>query len=236
MSAPSPRRWTALALIATAQFIVIMDTSIIGVALPRIQEDLGFTQENLSWVFNAYVVAFGGLLLLIGSFAARIAPEIWVELTGRALQGAGTALIAPSALTLLMMLFGHDPRNSPKPSPCTAPPPRPAAPPESSLGGVITRYLSWPWVFSINIPLAVIALLANTPLMPATPTQRGTIDITGAPSPSRPTRRSRCSIRTGPSCGRKPPAARSACSTRSPSRRPARTRSCSTRARRSPAR
>src|SRR6476469_4714431 len=66
MSAPSPRRWTALALIAMAQFIVIMDTSIIGVALPRIQEDLGFSQESLSWVFNAYVVAFGGLLLLGG--------------------------------------------------------------------------------------------------------------------------------------------------------------------------
>lgn len=60
------RRWWALTLIATAQFMVIMDTSIIGVALPRIQTDLGFSQENLSWVFNAYVVAFGGLLMLGG--------------------------------------------------------------------------------------------------------------------------------------------------------------------------
>ncbi|WP_030482315.1 MFS transporter, partial [Lentzea albidocapillata] len=63
------RRWWALALIAAAQFMVIMDTSIIGVALPRIQEDLGFSQENLSWVFNAYVVAFGGLLLLGGKLS-----------------------------------------------------------------------------------------------------------------------------------------------------------------------
>ena len=61
-----PRRWSALAVIALAQFIVIMDTSIIGVALPEIQADLGFSPENLSWVFNAYVVAFGGLLLLGG--------------------------------------------------------------------------------------------------------------------------------------------------------------------------
>ncbi|MBA2469423.1 MAG: MFS transporter, partial [Chloroflexia bacterium] len=65
-SASDSRRWFALALIAAAQFMVIMDTSIIGVALPRMQADLGFSQENLSWVFNAYVVAFGGLLLLGG--------------------------------------------------------------------------------------------------------------------------------------------------------------------------
>src|SRR4028118_797915 len=63
---PSSRRWLALALIAAAQFMVIMDTSIIGVALPKMQADLGFSPGNLSWVFNAYVVAFGGLLLLGG--------------------------------------------------------------------------------------------------------------------------------------------------------------------------
>ena len=62
----SSRRWLALGLIAAAQFMVIMDTSIIGVALPKMQADLGFTPEGLSWVFNAYVVAFGGLLLLGG--------------------------------------------------------------------------------------------------------------------------------------------------------------------------
>ncbi|HSA51278.1 MAG TPA: MFS transporter, partial [Yinghuangia sp.] len=119
---PDPRRWTALALIALAQFMVIMDTSIIGVALPDMQSDLGFSQEDLSWVFNAYVIAFGGLLLLggrlsdlfgakrmfsagwailgVGSLAAGLAGEVWIELVGRAVQGAGAALIAPSALTL----------------------------------------------------------------------------------------------------------------------------------------
>src|ERR671912_2836684 len=66
MQSADPRRWTALAVIALAQFMVILDTSIIGVALPEIQTDLGFTPESLSWVFNAYVVAFGGLLLLGG--------------------------------------------------------------------------------------------------------------------------------------------------------------------------
>jgi MFS family permease len=66
VSQSTNRRWWALVIIATAQFMVIMDTSIIGVALPRIQADLGFSQENLSWVFNAYVIALGGLLLLGG--------------------------------------------------------------------------------------------------------------------------------------------------------------------------
>src|SRR3954464_5091987 len=137
-SAPNPqtrfstRRWWALGLIAAAQFMVIMDTSIIGVALPRMQADLGFTQQNLSWVFNAYVIAFGGLLLLggrlsdlfgarriftagwavllAGSVIAGSAPGVPLELTGRAAQGVGAALIAPAALTLLMVLFGREPR------------------------------------------------------------------------------------------------------------------------------
>src|SRR3954463_7338379 len=65
----NPRRWAALGVIALAQFIVIMDTSIIGVALPKIQADVGFTPDSLSWVFNAYVIAFGGLLLLGGRLA-----------------------------------------------------------------------------------------------------------------------------------------------------------------------
>src|SRR5687768_9019800 len=65
-SVVNPRRWWALVVIALAQFVVIMDTSIIGVALPDIQQALGFDQSELSWVFNAYVIAFGGLLLLGG--------------------------------------------------------------------------------------------------------------------------------------------------------------------------
>lgn len=198
----SSRRWWALALIAAAQFMVIMDTSIIGVALPRIQEDLGFTQENLSWVFNAYVVAFGGLLLLggklsdllgarrvfgagwvlliVGSILAGAAGTVSVELVGRAVQGAGAALIAPSALTLLMVLFGAKPRELTKALALYG-----AAAPAGGtagvfLGGVITEYLSWPWVFYINIPIAVLAVIATPLLMPATKGTRGSIDVLGA--------------------------------------------------------
>ena len=155
-TALASRRWKGLALIAAAQFMVIMDTSIIGVALPKMQADLGFTPENLSWVFNAYVVAFGGLLLLggklsdlfgarrlfslgwvvllAGSVVAGAASSSAVELIGRAIQGAGAAFIAPSALTLLMMLFGATPRNSPRRLPCTAPRPPPVARPGCSSG------------------------------------------------------------------------------------------------------
>ena len=196
------RRWWALGLIALAQFMVIMDTSIIGVALPRIQTDLGFSPQDLSWVFNAYVIAFGGLLLLggrlsdlfgarrvisagwaillVGSAAAGLADSVAVELAARATQGAGAALIAPSALTLLMMLFGQQPKELTKALALYG-----AAAPAGGtagvfLGGVITEYVSWPWVFYINIPIAALALIATPALMPPGGARRGSLDITGA--------------------------------------------------------
>ncbi|MDI2130759.1 MFS transporter [Yinghuangia seranimata] len=201
-AAPDRRRWYALALIAAAQFMVIMDTSIIGVALPEMRTDLGFSPESLSWVFNAYVVAFGGLLLLggrlsdllgakrlfaagwavlaAGSLAAGLANGVAVELAGRALQGVGAALIAPSALTLLMMLFGGNPKELTKAFALYG-----AAAPAGGtagvfLGGLITEYASWPWVFYINIPVALVALVATPRLMPATPARSGSTDWLGA--------------------------------------------------------
>ncbi|MFG2843023.1 MFS transporter [Kitasatospora sp. NPDC048296] len=199
---PNPRRWRALALIAAAQFMVIMDTSIIGVALPKMKDDLGFSQENLSWVFNAYVVAFGGLLLLggrlsdllgarrlfstgwavlgVGSLVAGLAQNVPTELAGRAVQGLGAAMIAPSALTLLMMLFGGNPKELTKAFALYG-----AAAPAGGtagvfLGGLITQYISWPWVFYINIPVVLIALIATPSLMPHAPRRSGGIDILGA--------------------------------------------------------
>ncbi|GAD84933.1 multidrug efflux MFS transporter [Nocardia asteroides NBRC 15531] len=198
----STRKWWALAVIAAAQFMVIMDTSIIGIALPKMQAELGFTPGNLTWVFNAYVVAFGGLLLLggrlsdllgarrvfgagwlvlaVGSVSAGAAGTVGIELAGRAIQGAGAALIAPSALTLLMMLFGGSPQELTKALAVYG-----AAAPAGGtagvfLGGVITEYISWPWVFYINIPIAVLALIAIPLLMPAAPARKGSIDIAGS--------------------------------------------------------
>ena len=124
---PYAKRWAALAVICTAQFMVIMDTSIIGVALPAIQKDLGYSSSGLQWIFNAYVILLGGSLLLGGKLsdlygprkvfmfgfgiltaASLLAGMAWSEASmniGRALQGAGSALIAPAALTLLMTMF-----------------------------------------------------------------------------------------------------------------------------------
>ncbi len=200
---PRPkRRWLALTLIAAAQFMVIMDTSIIGVALPEMQADLDFAPSDLSWVFNAYVVAFGGLLLLggrlsdllgarrvftagwaillVGSIVAGAATNATVELSGRAVQGVGAALIAPAALTLLMMLFGSDPRELTRALALYG-----AAAPAGGtagvfLGGVLTEYASWPWVFYVNVPIAVLALIATPLLMPAAPPTRGRLDWPGA--------------------------------------------------------
>src|SRR5688572_3835907 len=202
MQSAHSRRWSALVVIALAQFVVIMDTSIIGVALPEIQADLGFTPEDLSWVFNAYVIAFGGLLLLggrladllgakrifsagwvvlaTGSLAAGLADSTGLEIAARAVQGAGAALIAPSALTLLMMLFGSNPKQLMKAFAVYG-----AAAPAGGtagvfLGGVITEWISWPWVFYINIPIALGVLAVVPGLMPSAPARRGSIDFVGA--------------------------------------------------------
>lgn len=196
------KRWLGLVLIATAQFVVIMDTSIIGVALPDIQRDLGFTPESLSWVFNAYVVAFGGLLLLggrlsdafgarkifvlgwlvliAGSILAGAASNVGLEIAGRAIQGAGSAMIAPAALTLLMMLFGGT-SDLPKAFAVYG-----AAAPIGGtagvfLGGVLTEYASWPWVFYVTIPIAVFVLAFAATALPRTVRKAsGSIDIGGA--------------------------------------------------------
>lgn len=206
MSTPRPlspaKRWLGLVLIATAQFVVIMDTSIIGVALPDIQRDLGFTPESLSWVFNAYVVAFGGLLLLggrlsdafgarkifvlgwliliAGSILAGAAGSVGVEIAGRAIQGAGSALIAPAALTLLMMLFGGT-SDLPKAFAVYG-----AAAPIGGtagvfLGGVLTEYASWPWVFYVTVPIALFVLAFSATTLPRTVRKAtGSIDVGGA--------------------------------------------------------
>lgn len=202
MHTADPRRWTALAVIALAQFMVIMDTSIIGVALPQIQVDLGFTADTLSWVFNAYVIAFGGLLLLggrladlygakrvfsagwlilaVGSLGAGLAEAPGLEIASRAVQGIGAALIAPSALSLLMMLFGPNPKELMKAFSIYG-----AAAPAGGtagvfLGGVLTQWASWPWVFYVNIPIAAVVLLLVPRLMPDAPKRRGSVDVLGA--------------------------------------------------------
>jgi len=175
------RRWLALAVLAVAQFMVFLDETVVNVALPSIKTSLGFSQPSLAWVINAYVLVFGGLILLGGraadlagrrkmflagtavfglaSLADGLATSPGLLIGARALQGAGAALATPAALALVTSLF-------------------PAGPTRTRaltiwgalsglgfaagvlLGGVITQAASWRWVFFINVPIALAGLLA----------------------------------------------------------------------------
>jgi EmrB/QacA subfamily drug resistance transporter len=174
------RKWLALAVIVAAQFMVVLDIAIVNVALPSIRDDLDFAAENLQWVVSAYAILFGGALLLGGrladifgrrrlfvvglaifSGASLLCGLSWSEgsLIGfRALQGLGGALFAPAALSILMTTFAEGAeRNRALGIWGAASGSGGAA--GVLLGGVLTSYLSWPWVFFINVPvgLAVIA-------------------------------------------------------------------------------
>jgi EmrB/QacA subfamily drug resistance transporter len=175
--------WAALALIVAAQFMVILDVAIVNVALPSIEVDLGFSETALEWVVTAYAIVFGGFLLLGGrladlvgrrrTFMAGIALFTLASvlcglswsagsLVGfRAVQGLGGALLAPAGLSLLMTTFaeGRD-RNLALGIWGAASGSGGAV--GVLLGGVLTSYLSWPWIFFINAPVGVV-LLALTP-------------------------------------------------------------------------
>jgi EmrB/QacA subfamily drug resistance transporter len=180
------RRWSALALIVTAQFMVILDVAIVNVALPSIKSDLGFSQANLQWVISAYAILFGGALLLGGRLADLLGRRrlfiaglalfaassllcglAWSEasLIGfRAVQGLGGALLAPAALSLLMTTFveGRE-RNLALGIYGAASGSGAAA--GVLLGGVLTSYLSWSWIFFINVPVGIAAIVLTPVLL-----------------------------------------------------------------------
>src|SRR5689334_13029680 len=179
------RRWSALALIVTAQFMVILDVAIVNVALPSIKSDLDFSQANLQWVISAYAIMFGGVLLLGGrladilgrrrlflsglalfSAASLLCGLAWSEesLIGfRALQGLGGALLAPAALSLLMTTFAEGRERNLALGIYGAASGSGAAA-GVLLGGLLTSYLGWSWIFFINVPVGVAAI-ALTPLL-----------------------------------------------------------------------
>ena len=195
------RRWWALGLVSLAQFLIILDTSIIGIALPEIRIALGFSESSLQWVFNAYVIALGGLLLLGGrlsdlfgarrlfaaGFAILIAASLlaglaWSDailVVGRALQGLGAALIAPAALALVFRLFTTPAELGKAMGIWGA-----AAPAGGTagvfLGGVITEWISWRWTFLINVPVDILVLTATPSLLPPVHGRRGRVDVAGA--------------------------------------------------------
>ena len=199
---PDPRRWWALFLLCAAQFIVILDTSIIAIALPDMQRGLDISPSNLQWVFNAYVVAFGGLLLLggrlsdlfgqrrlfmagfgiltVSSLVAGFAQSPEVLFAGRGLMGVGAALIAPASLSLVMSLFGGNPKELGKAFAFFG-----ASAPAGGtagvfLGGVITEWLTWRWTLLVNVPLGILVLALSLPLLRKGIVRKGRIDVAGS--------------------------------------------------------
>ena len=177
------RRWSALALIVVAQFMVILDVAIVNVALPSIKDDLGFSSTSLQWVISAYAIMFGGVLLLGGrladllgrrrlfvaglglfSLSSLLCGLAWSEaslVAFRALQGLGGALLAPAALSLLMTIFA-DGRERNKALGIYGAASGSGAAAGVLLGGLLTSALGWPWIFFINVPVG-LAAIALTP-------------------------------------------------------------------------
>jgi len=203
--AGTPRRQRrlglALVVIATAQLMVVLDATIVNVALPHIQRALGFSGSGLEWVVNAYALAFGGLMLLGGragdllgrrrmfiaglllfsaaSLAGGFATsQAWL-LTARAVQGAGGALVAPAALSLITTTFAEGgPRN--RAMGVYAAMSVAGGAVGLLLGGLLTNYVSWRWVLFVNAPIGLAAALLAPRVLAESPRQRGRFDLPGA--------------------------------------------------------
>ena len=175
-----PRRWKALAVLALIQFMLILDVTVVNVALPRMQHDLGFSRAGLAWVVNGYVLMAGGFLLLggrmadilgrrrvflvgIGVFAlasatcgAAVDPGLLVA--SRFAQGLGEALAAPASLGLIALLF-PDPRERMKALGIWGGIAGLGGTSGTVISGVLVNYASWRWIFFVNVPVAVFAIL-----------------------------------------------------------------------------
>ena len=196
-----PRLGLALLVIATAQLMVVLDATIVNVALPHIQRALGFSGSGLEWVVTAYALAFGGLLLLAGragdllgrrkmfiaglllfsaaSLAGGFATsQAWL-LAARAVQGAGAAIIAATALALIATTF---PEGRPRNRAMGVYAAMSVAGGAVGLiaGGVLTTYASWRWVLFVNVPIGLAAALAAPRVLGEAKRQRGRFDLPGA--------------------------------------------------------
>jgi EmrB/QacA subfamily drug resistance transporter len=174
----SLRRRLALALLCTVQFMVVLDVAIVNVALPSIQRDLGFSQENLQWVISAYALLFGGFLLLGGraadllgrrrvfraglvvfTVASLLSGLAWSDgalIASRGLQGLGSAIVSPAALSILTTTFREGSERNAALGAWGAVGAFGAVA-GVLLGGILTDLLSWQWVFYVNVPVGVAA-------------------------------------------------------------------------------
>jgi EmrB/QacA subfamily drug resistance transporter len=196
------KKWFALALLSMTQFVVVLDIAIVNVALPSIQEDLGFSQENLQWVISAYALVFGGFLLLGGRLADILGRRIvfmvglvvfsvssllcglaWSEASligARALQGLGAAAITPSALSILTTTFREGRERNIALGVWGAVGGVGAAA-GVLMGGILTDLLSWEWIFFVNVPVGAAAILLSPFLLSESRDAHGqSHDIPGA--------------------------------------------------------
>src|SRR6201995_2406346 len=179
------RRWIALAVIVTAQFMVVLDIAIVNVALPSIKTDLHFSQENLQWVIPAYSIFFGGFLLLGGRLADLLGRRrlfmgglllftvssllnglAWSEgslIAFRCLQGLGAAMMSPAALSILTPTFQEGAERNRALGIWGAVAGSGGAV-AVLLGGLLTSEFSWPWIFYVNVPIGA-ALIAIAPVL-----------------------------------------------------------------------
>ena len=186
MASDDPKRWLALAVIAFAQLMVILDASIVNIALPSAQADLGISDADRQWVLTAYTLAFGGLLLLGGRIAdytgrkrtfiigllgfagasalGGVAQNQEMLFAARGLQGAFGALLAPAALSLITVTF-TEPKERAKAFGVFGAVSGGGAAIGLILGGVLTDYASWRWCLGVNVPIAIGAALAAVPIV-----------------------------------------------------------------------
>ena len=173
------RKWLVLALLSVVQFMVVLDLAVVNVALPSIQLDLGFSQEDLQWVISAYALVFGGFLLLGGraadllgrkrlflsgilvfTIASLFAGLAWSDVSliaARSLQGLGAAIITPAALSILSTTFAEG-RDRNVALGVWGAVGGVGAAAGLLLGGVLTDTLSWEWIFFVNVPVGAAAL------------------------------------------------------------------------------
>jgi EmrB/QacA subfamily drug resistance transporter len=181
------RKWLALALLAAAQFVVVLDASIVNVALPSIGRDLHFSQDNLSWVINAYTLTFGGFLLLGGrmadllgrrrlfiaglllfaaaSLAGGLSTTDSQLVVARAVQGLGAALLSPAALSLVTVIFKEGAERNKALGVWGAVAGSGGAV-GVMLGGMLTQWAGWEWVLFVNVPIGIVAAAIAPRLLP----------------------------------------------------------------------
>src|SRR4051794_15675379 len=198
-------RWAVLVVVCLAQFMVILDATIVNVALPSIQRGLHFANADLQWVINSYTLMFGGFLLLGGraadffgrrrlfiagvavfsgaSLINGLATSSEMLIIGRGLQGLGGAMVSPAALSIITTTFAEGPDRTKALGVWSAIAAGGAAV-GLLLGGVLTDFLSWEWCFFVNVPVGIAAIVAAFRYVPAhlAENKPAAIDIAGAVS------------------------------------------------------